>query len=372
MLSPPLLKTDNFWQGHPLLKEFCQEQLPLISGVFLAALAASYWQAGYIPGADRIFFVAGIKVPLWHLIWMGFWTGYIMGLIGEASGIFSLPYTMSILQFDSVAVSPTSLITTFINPFGALLGYRKGGQWNLDLARWLCVGAVLGSPLGPYIRVHWLKDPEPFKMVLGWGLLTMAAYLWIQVTPWYLGRTRRQQAFKEKFDRTLENGDTLGGLPKDFKIVTVKKTWKTVRIEYWGEEQSFNVPAMLVIGFGVGVVASTLGVGGGFILVPIMVTVFEVPLYVLVAATIPFVITLSVTGLFSYVLTQMFLTGTSIAPDWGFGLFTACGALLGAWAASKTQKLIPEKQLKLMLGTVTGLVGFYYVIDYFWTMPFKV
>jgi uncharacterized membrane protein YfcA len=76
-----------------------------------------------------------------------------MGLVGEASGIFSMPYSMSILQFDSVAIIPTSLITTFLNPFGALLGYRRSKQWNLDLALWLCVGAVLGSPIGPFVII---------------------------------------------------------------------------------------------------------------------------------------------------------------------------------------------------------------------------
>ncbi len=123
---------------------------------------------------------------------MGFWTGYILGLVGEASGIFSLPYTISILRFDSMAVSPTSLITTFINPFGALLGYWRGNQWNFDFARWLCIGALLGSPIGPFIRVYWLQDPEPFKMIIGSALFIMAVHLWLQITPWYLKRTKRQ------------------------------------------------------------------------------------------------------------------------------------------------------------------------------------
>ncbi len=34
-------------------------------------------------------------MPIWHLAWMGFWTGYLMAIVGGASGIFSLPYTMA-------------------------------------------------------------------------------------------------------------------------------------------------------------------------------------------------------------------------------------------------------------------------------------
>ena len=84
---------------------------------------------------------------------------------------------MSVLQFGSVSVSPTTLIITFLNPFGALLGFWRGRQWNLDLALWPCLGAVIGSPIGPFIRVYWLSDPVPFKALIGVALLLMSVHL---------------------------------------------------------------------------------------------------------------------------------------------------------------------------------------------------
>jgi hypothetical protein len=204
----------------------------------------------------------------------------------------------------------------------------------------------------------------------------MAAHLFIQVTPWYLKKTARQRAFKEKFDAMMQcsrlEGKTPCGLPADFKIVTLERSLKKIRISYWGEERQFSTPVMLLIGFVVGIVASALGVGGGFILVPILVTFFGLPLYVLVAATIPFVITLSITGLIAYTVTLPLLTGATTPPDWSFGLFVASGAILGAWVASKTQKFIPEVYLKPMLGIVTGLVGLLYMINYIWKLPFQI
>ncbi|MBI4794952.1 MAG: sulfite exporter TauE/SafE family protein [Deltaproteobacteria bacterium] len=367
---------ESFGARHPILKEFLRDQIPMITGVFILGVIISYVNYGYLPGADQSFPVAGVRIPIWHLLWMGFWTGYTMGLVGEASGIFSLPYSMSVLQFTSVGVSPTSLIITFLNPFGALLGFWRGKQWNLDLALWLCLGAVLGSPIGPFIRVYLLNDPVPFKGIIGLALFLMAVHLCIQITPWYLNKTARQRSFKEKFDKMmkecLQAGKAPCGLPADFRIVTLERSWKRLRIGYWGEEQSFSVPVMLLIGFLVGVVASALGVGGGFLLVPILVSLFGLPMYVLVAATIPYVITLSITGLISYTVTLPLLTGVSTPPDWSFGLFVASGAILGAWLASKTQKFIPEKYLKPMLGVVTGVVGLLYIINYFWKLPFNV
>jgi len=366
----------TYWADHPLLTEFLREQLPITAAVFIAGIIASHLQHGYLAGGGLPFSIAGVKVPIWHLLWMGFWTGYTMALVGEASGIFSLPYSMSILQFTSLGVSPTSLITTFLNPFGALLGFYRNRQWNLDLAMGLCVGAVLGSPIGPFIRVYYLDDPKPFKAIIGTALFLMSVHLILQVTPWYLRRTARQRAFKEKFDQIIKErlkaGKAPSGLPDDFKIITLEKSITKVTIGYWGETRTFNVPVMVLIGFIVGVVASALGVGGGFMLVPILVTFFGLPMYVLVAATIPFVIVLSLTGLFSYAVIVPWLSGAMAAPDWSFGLFVACGAIFGAWIASKTQRFIPEKLLKPMLGVVTAIVGVLYMINYFWQLPFKV
>jgi hypothetical protein len=372
----PAEASGGFESRHPLLREFVRDQAPMIFFVFILAIAVSFLQYGFLPGWGRPFPIAGVEVPIWHLVWMGFWTGYTMGIVGEASGIFSLPYTMSVLQFGSVAVSPTTLIITFLNPFGALLGFWRGKQWNLDLALWLCIGAVLGSPIGPFIRVYLLNDPVPFKALIGVALFLMSVHLWLQITPWYLRRTVRQRVFKEKFDAMMRERLSLGqapsGLPQDFRIKTIERSFRKITIEYWGETQSFNVPVMILIGFVVGVAASALGVGGGFILVPIMVTFYGLPLYVLVAATIPYVITLSLTGLFSYTVTLPLLSGISTPPDWSFGLFVASGAILGAWVASKTQKYIPEKYLKPMLATVTGAVAVLYMTNYFWRLPFKV
>ncbi len=213
-------------------------------------------------------------------------------------------------------------------------------------------------------------------MIIGLALFIMAVHLWLQITPWYLKRTKRQRVFKEKFDAMIQAraqaGEAPCGLPEDFKIITVEKSWSTVRIEYWGEQQSFSVPVLFFIGFGVGIVAAALGVGGGFMLVPIMVTLYGIPMYVLVAATIPFVITLSFTGLLSYIFTMRFFTGVQATPDWSFGLFVASGAIFGAWAASKTQKFLPEKYLIPMLGTITGLIGVLYVVNFFWPLGFKI
>ena len=293
--------------------------------------------------------IAGVAVSIGHLLTMGFVTGYVMALVGQASGLFSLAYSVSVLQFTGIAVSPTSLVTTFINPFGALLGYWRNRQWNIDLALWLCVGAVVGSPLGPLIRVYWLSEPEPFKVLIGVILVFMSVYLWIELAPWYRRRVARVQA---KSSHT----------PDDGAITTLQHSLTHITLRYAGQVATFSVPGLFFWGFAIAIIGATLGIGGGFLLVPLLAIVYRLPMVVIVAASIPYVIVMSLTGLLSYLYVLPWLTGISTQADWAFGLFVGCGALVGAWVAAKTQRAIPERGLKLLLAIVTAAAGLFYVM----------
>lgn len=356
--------------------ELLTQQVPIVLAVFGLGVAASYLQHGALVGAGSPFPLAGISVPLWHLAWLGFWTGYTMALVGEATGIFSLPYAMSILRFDNLHVSPTNLVITVVNPLGALLGFRKAGQWNLDFALWPCLGSLLGSQVGPFVRVAYLHDPVPFKAVVGLALFWLGAYLVWSITPWYLRGRETQRLFLARFKARARAQAAAGklpsGIPEGARIRTLERSWRRIRIGFLDQEWTLGVPALFALGAGVGIIASTLGVGGGFLMTPLLVTAFKMPMYVIVAATIPFVMVQSVVGLFSYMVVVPALTGHYEPPEWAFGFFVAAPAVFGAWLAAKTQRFVPESYLKLVAGVITGLGGLLYIVNYFVPLPFKI
>jgi len=365
--------------AHPrpsLLTEFVREQAPIILAVLMLGVAASYLQHGFLVGGDRPFPLAGVAVPLWHLLWLGFWTGYTMALVGEATGIFSLPYAMSILRFDNIHVSPTNLVITVINPLGALLGFRRAGQWNLDFALWPCLGALLGSQAGPFIRVKYLSDPVPFKALVGLALFWLGTHLVWEITPRYLRTREAQRRFTEGFRARAREAAAAGrfpsGIPEGARIVTVERSWLRLRIAFLDQQWSMSVPVLFGLGLGVGIVASTLSVSECFLMTPLLVTLFKLPMYVIVAATIPFVMLQSLVGLFSYMVIVPALTGHYDPPEWAFGFFCAGPAVFGAWLAAKTQRFVPESYLKLVAGMVTGLGGLLYLINYFVPLPFRI
>jgi uncharacterized protein len=336
-----------------IAREFWRQQAPLIGGALALGVIAAYWQHGFLPGAERAFPVAEVRVPVWHLIWMGVWTGYTMAVVGEAAGIFALPYSMSILQFVNPSVTPSTQLLTFLNPFGALLGFRRSGQWNLKFAAAVCLGGALGGLIGPFLRAGLLAAADVFHFAVGVALAIAGIHLCYAA--FHSAARRKPQA--DPYKNKVSIGAQVQGM--------------RIRVSFGEESWDLNMLALFGVGAGVGMFASALGVGGGFLLVPIFASLYALPMYVLVAATIPYVIVLSAVGLFTYNVVLPAFGSAPIAPEWAWGFFAAAGGIFGSWAASKTQMYVPEHFLKLMLGGVTGIVGTLYVVDFFYPLPFR-
>lgn len=336
-------------------RELLTRVLPLTAGLWVAAALASYLQHGFLIGGERGVPLAGPEChpALWHLLLLGFSAGYSMALVGGATGLVSLPYDMSVLRFTTMSVSATVQLETFLNPFGALIGFRRSGQWNLDFALPLCAGAAGGALVGPVIRARWLPDPVPFKAAVGVALIFVAVQMLVRVL-----RTR--------------GGGAAASVDERIAITTLARGWHWLEIGYGAERRRMSVPWLVALGALVGVVGTTLGVGGGFLLVPILAEVYRLPMRVIVAASIPFVIVLSAVGLFSFNVTVPLLTGIRVPTEWAWGFFTGGAALLGAWCATHSQRHIPEWFLRSVLGVCNGVVGVLYVLSYFGLSPVRI
>jgi uncharacterized membrane protein YfcA len=343
-------------------RELFTRVLPLACALWAAGVAVSYFQHGFLIGGDHGVPLAGPEChpALWHLLLLGFVAGYSMALVGGATGLVSLPYDMSVLRFTTMSVSATVQLETFLNPFGALLGFRRSGQWNLDFALPLCAGAAGGALLGPVIRTRWLHDPVPFKAAVGVALIFVSVQMLARV---FTARAAPAAA-RNSGDATARDNP--------MTITTLARGWRWLEIGYGEERRRMSVPSLVALGALVGVVGTTLGVGGGFLLVPILAEVYRLPMRVIVAASIPFVIVLSAVGLFSFNVTVPLLTGVHVSTEWAWGFFTGGAALLGAWCATHSQRHIPEGFLRSVLGTCNGAVGLLYVLGYFGLSPIRI
>lgn len=336
-------------------QEFFSQQLPIVAVVLLVGFTAAWIEYGTIPNGDRPFETAGVTIAVWRLVWMGFWTGYVLALVGQAAGLFALPYSTSVLQFSNPHVSPTMLLLTFISPIGALLGFRRSGQWNTDFAMPVCLGGFIGALIGPFVRATVLASADTFRLTLGIALALFGLQLC-----WKASRDFSRSGASVAADFMADEH----GADGRFRIETVEKGWRSVTIRYGRHRTTLPSIELLAIGAVVGVFSSALGVGGGFLLVPIFAAAYRLPIYVMVAATIPYTIVLSFVGILTFAFVLPLFGTPAIGPEWSWGLFTAAGGLLGSWCASKTQLYVPEHLLNWLLGGLTGIVGATYILSF--------
>jgi uncharacterized membrane protein YfcA len=340
-----------------IAREFFTQQAPLIATVLVLGYVAARLQHGFVPGGTEPYPLALVRVPVWHVVWMGAWTGYTMALVGQAAGIFALPYTTSVLQFSNAHVTPSTLLLTFLNPIGALLGFRKTGQWNLKFAGWLCAGGVAGGLIGPFMRASLLADAATFRLGLGLALAVVAAQL--------CHKAAIGSAADGKIPETRHSGVPV-------RIETLDARGSRLTIGYRGQLWTLNQWVLFVLGAAVGVFSSALGLGGAFLIVPFLVVFYRLPMYVVPAATIPYAVALSGAGLFAYCIVLPLAGNAPIQPEWAWGFFAAAGGIFGSWTAAKTQLYVPEHLLNWMLGAVTGAVGILYLIGFFFELPFRI
>ena len=84
--------------------------LQILNSVLLAlsGVLSSYAQHGFLIGGSRGIPLAGtgVHVQIWHLLLLGFGAGYVTALVGQATGIVTLPYSMTVLGFSNIHISP--------------------------------------------------------------------------------------------------------------------------------------------------------------------------------------------------------------------------------------------------------------------------
>lgn len=233
--------------------------------------------------------------------------------VGVSGAVFLLPIQLSVLGVPSPAVTPTNLLFNVVAGPGALLRYRRNGHLASPLTRQLILGTLPGVVLGALIRVLAVPGPRVFRLIVAVLLLPIGA--------WLIGRTLRPAR--------NEPGKGLS------KKVTV------------------------VLALAVGVIGGIYGVGGGSILGPLLVS-RGIPVAMVAPAALAATFLTSIAGALSYTILSLITSG-DIAPDWTLGLLCGLGGLAGGYLGAYLQPHLPERALRLLLGTLAVALAVLYL-----------
>ncbi len=107
----------------------------------------------------------------------------------------------------------------------------------------------------------------------------------------------------------------------------------------------------LILGVFVGILAAIMGVGGGFIMVPVMVYLLRMPMHVVVGTSL-FQI------LFTCINVTIMQAYSNHTVDFVLALCLLLGSTVGAQFGTRISKRLKGDQLKIILATIVLLVMF--------------
>ena len=241
----------------------------------------------------------------WQRDLIGLVVGFVLAAVttpvGVSGAVFLLPVQLSVLHVPSPRITPTNLIYNVISAPGGLARYRQRGQLDRDLARQLITGSVPGVVIGAIIRVYVVADPDVFRVVAAAVLAPVGVFILRKPAP---GSIHRRLS-----PRTIRG-----------------------------------------LAFVVGIAGGIYGVGGGSIVGPVLVGTGMAVATVAPAALLSTWVT-SVVGVLTYAVISLDATGP-VSPDWSLGIATGLGGLAGGFLGASLQPRIPERALRVLLGSM--------------------
>jgi len=317
-----------------------------------------------------LFPVSGVKTWVFLPPLVALVVSTFTSMAGVSGAFILLPFQMSVLGFTSPAVSSTNFVYNIVAIPSGVYRYFKEGRMAWPLTWVVIVGTLPGVFIGYYLRTLYLPDPRAFKLFVGLVLLYIGSRLLYELTgraqasKTKLSELDKKFAERAKLIKEQRHSQAAAGLPPEAVVKTVTFNFKIIEYEFWGERFRFSVPAMLLLAFLVGIIGGTYGIGGGAIIAPFCVAVFHLPVYTVAGAALLGTFLTSIVGVFFYSVLPS-VNGVSTSPDWALGFLFGAGGFAGMYLGARLQKFVPQKFIKLMLGTMIVSLALKYIVQYF-------
>lgn len=264
-------------------------------------------------------------VPLFLVsLVVGLAVGVLAGLLGIGGGMLLVPAFKLGYAMDSLMCTATSLFTIIPTSVSGAISHIRNKTCLPKLGVAAGLGGACLSPLGV-----WLATLSPDWAVMGAAALIIA----------YSSVTMFRKALKAP---KVPRGAGAGAADAAAKEAAVEDRAAAIARAHaeaptigWREA---GIGA--AIGLFAGLASGYVGVGGGFIMVPLMMSILHVPMKLTSGTSLIAVMILAVPG----TVTQALLGNI----NWIAGIAVACGSIPGATLGAKLIPKVPERQLRFL------------------------
>lgn len=123
-------------------------------------------------------------------------------LMGAGGGFIMNPLLVSIWPLPHTIVAGTVMPTVLFSQGSGIYNYSKIKFISWKLGVGIGLAMVAGGFIGP--KLTELITLSQFKFVFGWILIILAVLMFLQTTPGYVGKNKKEQAILKEFKKKAE------------------------------------------------------------------------------------------------------------------------------------------------------------------------
>jgi uncharacterized protein len=278
--------------------------------------------------------IADLPVNIFLILAMGLAVGFISGMFGIGGGFLMTPLLIFLGISPAVAVASVTGHIAASSCSGAISYWRRRAI-DLALAFMLLAGGILGTAFGVWLFTF-LRGIGQLDITIGISyvlLLTAVGALMVSESVRSIIRTRQGKPVEL---RRPGSHAWFHGLP--FKV-----RFKRSRIYV-------SAIPVSAIGFTIGFVGAVMGIGGGFLLVPMLIYFLRVPTATVIGTSM-------VLTLVTMASATVMHAATNHLVDALLAAILMVGGVIGAQFGARAGQKISGERLRLGLGLLVLAVG---------------
>jgi uncharacterized membrane protein YfcA len=278
--------------------------------------------------------IADLPVNILLVLAMGLAVGFISGMFGIGGGFLMTPLLIFIGVSPAVAVASVSTHIAASSFSGAIAYWRRRAV-DLALGLMLFAGGIVGTSSGVWLFTK-LRQLDQLDLVIGLAYVLLLTTVGVVMIIESLRAIARARLGKPADLRRPGSHAWFHGLP-------IKVRFKRSRIYV-------SAIPVWVIGFIIGFIGAIMGIGGGFLLVPMLIYFLRVPTTTVIGTSM-------ILTLVTMASATVLHAATNHLVDAVLALFLMIGGVMGAQFGARTGQKIRAERLRLLLGALVLAVG---------------
>lgn len=270
---------------------------------------------------------------------VGVFIGVLSGLLGIGGGTIMVPVFRLAFGLSPLMSTATSLFTIIPTSISGAVSHLKGKTCVPALGLAMGIGGALTSPVGvrlASLSPAWLVMLAA-ALIIGYSAVNML--LKALKTP-AKGKEREKEKGKPAAAADVAAAASAEGAAPAAAVASVSASAPDVPPALKLSRKQLLIG--IAIGLGAGLMSGYVGVGGGFIMVPLMLTLINIPMKLASGTSLIAILILAIPGTIE--------NGIVGNIDYVTGLMVAVGSIPGAVLGARLVKKVPERTLRFIFG----------------------